>query len=334
MQLNRGTISLLIISLVVVIAVGLFQQPLLSVLTPPTPTIEVKQILPFRIAQEAIKLTISRDSNFTTLERPDDVWQVTDATNLDDARITNDEMVDGILQLMAELEYMRKFESDDLAQFGLADSVTSIEIVTPEQQLRLTLGGTNPDRNNLYISVNDDNTVYLVPAVFEFSNIMRLATTPPYRDIVEADDNLPDNLLFPDVFGYQIMEFRIRDMRDGSVVIYQQGEQGTWILDGTVVNTEIEIDHVQAAVNVSQFLFLEIEPLESSVRESLTNLAILTLSMTTDDGRAYTMAVHAVDDRGYAGILDDGTTQKAYALPIGTVNSFFDMIIQPPYLTS
>lgn len=333
MQLNRGTLGLLVLSLIVVIAVGLFQQPLLSVLTPPTPTLEIKQLLPFGIAQQATTLTIRHETDFTSLERIDGLWEVVSGTTKEDLRETNHDLIDGILQIMADIEYESKFESDDFAQFGLAESTSKVEITMGDEQIQIILGNTNPDGDNLYLRLNDVPTIYLVPAVFEFANIMRLASEPPYRDVTAQDENLPGNLLFPDVFGYQIQEFRIQDMRDNRVIIYRQGEQGTWILDGTVVNPNREIDHSQAAVNVSQFLFLEVEPLAQSVRESLTDVAILTLSMTTEDSRAYTMTVYPVEDIGYAGRLDDGKTTKLYALPNHTVNLFFDMVVQPPYET-
>jgi|GEM_PF-2793918 len=334
MRLNRGTILLLGVSLLVVVVAVFFQQPLQSLLTQPTPTIPVRQLLPFDIAQTARQLSIYENDNVTEIDRIDDKWQITTATIEEENRETNHDFVVGILRLMAGIEYSRSFSADDLAQYGLAESPTRIEIMTADTSYRLQLGATNPDGDQLYIRLNDENDVYLVPAVFEFFNIMRLATEPPYSDVAVIDENVPDNLLFPDVFGYQITTFSIRDMRDGSRITYTQGDRGTWIIEGTVVNEDIEIDHVQAAVNVSQFLFLDVEPLDETVRESLTNVAILTLSMTTEDSQSYTMTVYTVEDIGYAGILNDGAEQIAYALPIDTVNLFFDMVTNPPYITS
>jgi len=333
MRLNRGTVALLVISLCVVIAVGIFQQPIIALMTSPTPTSTVNQLLPFGLANEATRFVVRQGENFTQMERIDGVWQVTDGTMIDDSRETNNDFVVGLLRLIGTIEYSRVFEGDDLSQYGLETSTASIEITSLDATYNLQLGATNPDGDELYVQVNDNNQVYLVPAVFEFSNIMRLATEPPYQDEV-TEDALSDDLLFPDVFGYQIAEFTIQDMRDGSSITYTQGEQGTWMLDGTVVNPDIEVDHVQAAVNVSQFLFLDIEPLAQSVRDSLTDIAILTLSMTTTDNRSYTMTVYTLEDVGYAGILYDGTEREVYALPTDRVNLFFDMVTDPPYMTS
>lgn len=333
MRLNRGTVALLVISLCVVIAVGIFQQPIIALMTSPTPTSTVNQLLPFGLANEATRFVVRQGENFTQMERIDGVWQVTDGTMIDDSRETNHDFVVGLLRLIGTIEYSRVFESDDLSQYGLETSTASIEITSPDATYHLQLGATNPDGDELYVQVNDNNQVYLVPAVFEFSNIMRLATEPPYQEEV-MEDALSDDLLFPDVFGYQIAEFTIQDMRDGSSITYTQGEQGTWMLDGTVVNPDIDVDHVQAAVNVSQFLFLDIEPLAQSVRDSLTDIAILTLSMTTTDNRSYTMTVYTLEDVGYAGILYDGIEREVYALPTDRVNLFFDMVTDPPYMTS
>jgi len=84
-------------------------------------------------------------------------------------------------------------------------------------------------------------------------------------------------------------------------------------------------------VNVSQFLFLDIESLEFDVINSVIDIPILTLSMTTEDSQAYTMNIVVADDVEYFGILDDGDIKIGYRLPTDTVNLFFDMVRNPPY---
>jgi hypothetical protein len=332
MRFNRRTLILLGCSVLIIMGVLIFQDPLQKIVTLPTPTPTVQRLLPDRIAEQTIQFVVRQQANFTQIDKVNGVWQVTDGSSLDETRETHSDFVDGLLQLMSGFEYISAFESDDVSQFGLENSTVSIEIQTETDLYILHLGQINPDGNRVYVMLNDAPTVYLMPTVFEFTKIVTLATAPPYRQLVaEVTPDLSDTLLFPDVFGYQIAEFMIRDERDGSFIRYTQGELGTWAVDGMVVNEERDIDHVQVAVNVSQFLFLDIEQLSQDVTNSATDLPILTLSMTTDDSQTYTMSVIVVDDVGYVGILDDGTEQKVYHLPTDTINLFFDMMRHPPY---
>lgn len=332
MQLNRRTLILLGCSVLIIMGVLLFQDTLQTVLIPATPTPTRQTLLPNTITQQATQVIVRQQETFTQIDKIDGFWQVTDATALDITRETHSDFVDGLLDLMSGFEYVSAFESDDLSQFGLDNSVASIEIRTDTDTTIVHLGRINPDGDRVYVMLNENPTLYLMPTVFEFTKIMQLATDPPYRQIVvEETPDLSDNLLFPDVFGYQITEFMVRDQRDGSFIRYIQGELGTWLVDGTVVNEARGINHVQAAVNVSQFLFLDIAQLNASVTNSVTDLPILTLSMTTEDSQAYTMNIIVLEDVEYIGILDDGTQKVGYRLPTDTINLFFDMVRQPPY---
>jgi len=335
MQLNRGTLILLGICILVIVGVFVLQEPLQAIITSPINTAMVQTILPPDIAQQAIQLTVRNNDDFTEIKRIDDIWQVTDGTAIDTKRETHHELVDGMLQLMAGFQYSSTFESDDLAQFDLENVTTSIEIFTQtEKTYTLKLGTTNPDGDQIYMMLDDEPTIYLMPTVFEFANIIRLAVRPPYHPVVaEATEEVSSNLLFPDIFGYQVTEFMIRDERDGSFIRYTQGELGTWIVDGTIVDDTREIDHVQAAVNVSKFLFLEIDPSQLEVADFVTNLSILTLSMKTEDSQSYTISILDVEGTGFTGILTDGSASKAYQLDAETVNLFFEMVRQPPYAT-
>ena len=332
MRLNRSTLIVLGVSLLIIIGGLVLQEPLQNMVSPSTPIPINKTILPSDIGIQATQLIIRQGNSFTQVDLVDELWQVTDASALDETRETHDEFVDGLLTLMSDFEYSSRFESDNLAQFDLQDVSSSIEIHTASATYSLKFGDTNPDGDQIYMMINDDPSIYLIPNVFELANIIKLATAPPYRQIQpEATATPTSNLLFPDIFGYQIAEFTIRDQRDGSFIRYTQGDLGTWIVEGTVVDDDQEIDHVQAAINVSKFLFLEIESLPQQVRESLTDVAILTLSMTTDDSQSYTMNVTTHDEIGFVGVLSDGSSSIAYPLDADTINLFFDMVRQPPY---
>jgi hypothetical protein len=335
MRLNTKTIVLIILCLGIVIVVGIFQDPLQNMLISSSPTPSIQTMLPFDIDNQATQVIVRQGDDFTQIDKIDGLWQVVAGSNVDNSLETNHDFVVGLLSLMSTLEYSRVFTSEDLAQYGLDNSLATIAIRMPDTDYSLRLGQTNPDGDQLYMQVNDATDIYLVPAVFEFANIMRLASNPPYLDETPEviGETLPDNLLFPDVFGYQVAEFKIRDGRDGSTITYTQGDQGTWIVDGSVVNTELEIDHVQAAINVSQFLFLAIEPADSAVMDAVTDLAILTLSITTQDDENYEMSVYAIDELGYVGRLRDAENTREYVLPTDTVNQFFDMVREPPYAT-
>ena len=246
MQLNRRTLILLGCSVLIIMGVLLFQDTLQTVLIPATPTPTRQTLLPNTITQQATQVIVRQQETFTQIDKIDGFWQVTDATALDITRETHSDFVDGLLDLMSGFEYVSAFESDDLSQFGLDNSVASIEIRTDTDTTIVHLGRINPDGDRVYVMLNENPTLYLMPTVFEFTKIMQLATDPPYRQIVvEETPVLSDNLLFPDVFGYQITEFMVRDQRDGSFIRYIQGELGTWLVDGTVVNEARGINHVQ-----------------------------------------------------------------------------------------
>lgn len=335
MRLNIKTIVFIIFCIGIVIIVGFLQEPLQDMLVTESPTPHIQTILPYDIDNQATQVIIRQGDDFTQIDRVEGRWQVVDGTNIDVTRVTHHDFIVGLLSLMSTFEYSRVFSSDDLAQFGLDNPSSTITIVVADSDYNLRLGQTNPDGDQLYIQIDDPSDIYLVPAVFEFENIVRLATNPPYIDEQPevTNDTLSDNLLFPDVFGYQVAEFKIRDGRDGSEIVYTQGDLGTWIVDGTVVNTEIEIDHVQAAINVSQFLFLDIEPADESVMNAVTDLAILTLSLTTLDEEMYVMNVYTVEEFGYVGRLRGVANTREYLLPTDTINQFFDMVREPPYST-
>ena len=335
MRLNRGTWVLLGSSVLIIFGILLFQEPLKMLIASPTPIPIVQTILPHDLAETATRLVIRQWTNQTQMERMDGIWQITDATAIDTTRETSHEYIDGILALMSTFEYSSAFETDDLRQFGLDDPQVWISVETNTARYTLYLGQTNPDGDRVYVKLNGEPTVYLLPTVFELGMIVKLATEPPYRERVpQVAEELSGSLLFPTVFGYQIAEFYIEDGRDGSFIRYTQGDLGTWILEGTMVDEKREVNHSQAAINVSQFLFLEVEPSNMQVRNSITDVAILRLSMTTDDSQTYNMNIFTVNDVGYVGIVDDGDTSKRYDLPTNTVNIFFDMIRQPPYAKS
>ena len=332
MRLNRRTLMMLGGSLLIIIAVLVVQQPLQNMILTSTPTPMSQLLLPSNLAKQATQLIVRQLENYTQIDKTDGVWQVTDATAIDESRETHDEFVSGLLELMSGFEYDSAFESDDLSQFGLADSTVKIEIRTDVETFILSIGRSNPDGDGVYVRLNDESMIYLMPTVFEFANMIRLATEPPYRQFVaEATAEVSDNLLFPDIFGYQVAEFMIRDERDGAFIRYKQGELGTWLVEGTVVNESREMNHVQAAIHVSQFLLLEVEAIDQSVRDSATDGAILTVSMIIDEDRAYNMSVIAVDELGYIGVLNDGNTSQAYQLPFESVIQFANIVRQPPY---
>lgn len=331
MRLNRGTIALLIIGLIVIVGALALQKPLQSLLSPPTMTPAVRNLLPTDLAQTAQEFRVQVGEDFTEMQVIDGLWQVTDGTAIDPEQETHHDLILGILQLMSEFEYASTFIAENLGQYGLDDPSATIRITTTDETIDLSVGATNPDGNRYYVMLGEEPQVYLSPAVFEINNIMRLATLPPYRQVLpEVTDEPSENILFPDIFGYQIATFEIRDGRDGSFIKYTQGDQGTWALEGTVVNPSREVNHVAAAVNVSIFLFLEVEKLPEQVIESAKNDPLLTITMTTFDEETRTLfVVEPIENTGYLAVLDDDP--RALILPIDTVNRFFDMVRQPPY---
>lgn len=332
MRLNRSTIILFIVSLVIIIGVVIFQDPIENLITPPPPTSTIQGLLPEDLADQATRLIVREGENFTQVDKESDTWKVSDGTVIDASRDTHTEFVDGLLDLMSGFEYMTQFISDDISQFGLDNPRGLIEIHTPDRNYRLNIGDTNPDGDRIYVQLNDAPDIYLMPTVFEFGNILRLATEPPYYPLLaETTEEPSDSLLFPDVFGYQITEFRIDDRRDGSYIRYIQGDSGTWSVEGTVVDESRDINHGEAAINISLFLFLDVDLINQQVRDTATSRSILTLSMQIEDDGSYTMDILVADEVGYIGILNDTNQTKAFILETSTVNSFFDMVRQPPY---
>lgn len=332
MRLNRSTILILLACLLVILGASLFREPLNGLINPPSPTPLVQNLLPENIAQIASSLRIQEDDDFVQIDKIEGAWQIVDGTYLDNSLETYHDFVVGIIALTGEFEYASTFTSEDLKQYGLDTSQKLIHLQSPDRAYNLIIGHKNPDGNRYYVRFDTSNQIYLLPAVFEIDKILQLAQNPPYLQLspevtAEASNS---KLLFPDVFGYQIASFEIQDKRDGSWIRYSQGEQGTWSLEGTYVDTTRPVNYGNVAVNVSLFLFMEVETSSQVVRNSVTDVSILTLSMTTFEEQTYTMyVVEPIADNGYV-VQIEGQSQ-VFIAPVNRVNRFIDMIHLPPY---
>lgn len=168
MKLNRGTIGLILISLIIIVGAVLLNNS--NVIAPAaetlTPTIESAGPLFPGIDQNAVVQYTARDNNtgaFTRVTKDTaSLWSV-DATNGTDREVDQVTAV-GTMGVLASLAATQSFSADDLASFGLD---------TPDQTLTLSLadgtvytlyvGNPNPNSTRYYVAVAQANGVAPTP---------------------------------------------------------------------------------------------------------------------------------------------------------------------------
>jgi hypothetical protein len=168
MKLNRSTLALVAISLIVIVGALVLNNTgaLAPAAATPTATLEGASILFPNVDQNAVVQISARNNTtgaFTTLTRDAaNLWRI-DATNATDRAVDQVEAV-GTMGVLASLEAAQSFAADDLAPFGLDTPDTTFTLATADGAVfTLHIGALNPGGNRFYAVVESTTVTAPTP---------------------------------------------------------------------------------------------------------------------------------------------------------------------------
>lgn len=173
MRLNRGTLSLGLVSVIIIVAMLLISQQdaQQSVSGTPTATVETAGPLFADIAatdnqSKIIRFEVVNTSDNSKVVMTKDaasVWTVTEATNSQELATDQTKAV-GMMSNLASLAALDRFETDKLADYGLdAPQYTMTLTDSDGKTYVVKVGSKTVTTPRYYVLTNDDTkTVYLV----------------------------------------------------------------------------------------------------------------------------------------------------------------------------
>ncbi len=174
MRLNRGTLSLGLISVIVIVAVLLFSQQDTNNTVNGTPTATsaaaagplFPDIAAIDSQSSIVRFEIANTADLSKVVMTKDaasVWTVVEATNSQELATDQTKAV-GMMSNLASLEALDRFETEALAEYGL-ETPTYILTLTDAvgKTYTVNVGSKTVTTPRYYVTVNDDKkTVYLV----------------------------------------------------------------------------------------------------------------------------------------------------------------------------
>ncbi|MFN8375001.1 MAG: DUF4340 domain-containing protein [Anaerolineae bacterium] len=241
MRLNRGTIALLVLSLVVIIAISIFSNQPPAAATP-TPTVAGTSTGPVfaSIDTSTVNRFEVRDLNSgqgTVMTRDAAlVWSVTEAitpgtTAVDQARINTQ------LGNFTTLNATDRFTATNLADFGLDAPDYTISITRLDGTINtVRVGNTNPGASRYYVMVDNQPDVILVQQA-SIAGMTSMITNPPYIPLPTATPGTvtPDTRrpLLTGITSDQITSLVIRDNATGASTTLTKDASLTWAITAT-----------------------------------------------------------------------------------------------------
>lgn len=201
MRLNRGTISLLLVGIVIIGAVLVLNS--IQVEAPgddPTPTVEgyVGLLYPDISTDNLTQLEISQGSDeelgtpggFIRLTRDlgdgetpntQAPWLINAATNENPEFELDPIRTSTAIETFASLQSLDSFDVEDLEPFGLENPSAILTATNAEgSTFRLRVGDASPTAPRYYVAISDDDdTIYLVQRS-TLDTLLRLVAMPPY----------------------------------------------------------------------------------------------------------------------------------------------------------
>ncbi len=327
MRLNRGTLALIIVSVLVIIGVILVNNP---TVTEPSANISGRLFNLFsnRVAQfTVVDSTLQAETTYT--RQDNDLWGI-DST-APELGLPNDVLIVGGLDLILGLGYVDFFEAEDLTGFGLDSPRYQFNLMTvDDEQLALSVGNLAPDETVYYGQLNNDNRIYLLTLPQVIDRLAGFASEPPYQAEAVTPEAI-DGLLFSDVFGYEVESLTIRDLEAETFITYSQTDDGEWELSGTFVN-EDEVDVLRVAQDVSAFLLLQaVDTVDVAVNEADLDRPQVQFDLTTFSNQQIQLEVgYLSSDMGYYAQV---TGQDAIIIiSRNAINELREFIRNPPII--
>src|SRR5690606_37121619 len=202
MRLNRGTIILLLVSLVVIVGAVVISNNQATQSAIPSPTPEGGGPLFTDLsADEIISLAVrnNQTGEFARLAREggnaSGSWEVSGLESSAD-NVVDQGAADAIIEAIPDLASVSSFEAESFDEFGLAEPHYTIEIDPGGESLHVILvGSRNPPGNRYYVMTRQveasvmeateeaqvgGGTVLLVPTT-ALDKLINLLTSPPYQ---------------------------------------------------------------------------------------------------------------------------------------------------------
>lgn len=356
MRLNRSTLLLLVASVIIIIgALFLLSQPASSPENGAEATSTAVSSGPLfpELTADAISRFSARDNVAETqivLDETGDGWVITESVIPPRGDVNQDDVVQQLADL-AQLQYSDRFESDELASFGLDAPDYTITVARGEDTTQtINVGRLNPAGTRYYVQLEGDPAIYLVnvaginpfTAWINFPPVL----TPP-TPTLEPSLNLPGPL-FPEAFAFDVRLIRLADNESGAETILVRGEDSLWRI-GDPPGTEPEAtpeaeataepsaeapraDQAIAELAAQGIASLTaVDAIEGANLEALglTDPAY-TLSFETAD-RAYTITVGSMDPSGtryYAQV--EGFPDTVAVIEQDAVEPLLELIDAPP----
>lgn len=170
MRLNRGTLILIVISVVVIVAITLLSNQQASAPAVPTVSATASSVPVFADLTDTSKIVrfdatnLSDNTKVAMTKDAGGVWTVIDATNVQ-TLATDQTKASTAVNSMAGLIAADKFETDKLADFGLNTPKYKLMLTDSDgKTYTLQIGNAAVANQRYYVQVNDDTkNVFVVP---------------------------------------------------------------------------------------------------------------------------------------------------------------------------
>ncbi len=163
-------------------------------------------------SEDANTLTLRKAADTIVIERQDAVWIITQPVSAQ----TEDGAIDRILDALVELRYERDIGvADDLADFGLAEPETEIEVAGKGGILgTILLGAFTPDGSKLYVKLAGKEPVFTVK---------KFVKDALDRDLFDLRDKSVIDFAIPDITG-------VEAFRDGRAFVFEKNADADWMM--------------------------------------------------------------------------------------------------------
>jgi|GEM_PF-1635788 len=347
MRLDRNTIILIVVSIVVIGAGLILSNQPTSAPEETTVAVERVPVFPELTAETVVSITVEDRStdveSTTTLERSAQaIWSIAETNTALEGEI-DQEQVSTALTSLVGLEAINSFEAeDDLSPFGLdAPTYTIILRNTTDEEFTLLVGGENPGGTSFYVQRADQTDMILLTSTqIAVNNVVTFGAEPPFAATPTPPPSAVLNLpgpIFADLSPFAVISVEIRNTTDDSFLLLEVNENGNWVVtDGTNIDESQETDTTLTITIVSSLPALAaVDGFESDDLESL-GLSEPQYVITTNliDGTSRTLQVGDVDPSGarYYTLVDD--FEQVAVLPMEAVDAFIENIEEPPYIIS
>ncbi|NWF69580.1 MAG: DUF4340 domain-containing protein [Chloroflexi bacterium] len=331
MRLNRGTIALIVLSLVVLGAIALFNNqqatPTATATLAPTGTsqgpvfsgIDTSTVNRFEVRDNSSGqgTVLTRDAAL--------VWAISETT-VPDTRAVDQARINIQLGNFVNLLATDRF-SANLADFGLESPAYSISITRLDGTVHtVRVGNLNPGGSRYYVLADGQPEILLVQQSV-IAGMTDMILNPPYVPLPTATPGTatPDTRrpLLTGVTADQIISLEIRNTTTGAATLLTRDSVGTWSMVATTTSTQPldQFASFTAAANFTSLLYNEaLSSADLPIDVNTLGLAQpgFVLIATSSTGTQYTLSIGGLNPAGTAYYTQLSTTTVVLPTPTPT----------------